>query len=90
MKLLSQLFGDQAVVANATSCSSIYGSSLPTTTPWRRQQGRPRAAWCFNLFEDNAEFGLGFRLTSTSRANSPPSWYTTIGMYWAANWRTRC
>jgi pyruvate-ferredoxin/flavodoxin oxidoreductase len=62
LKLLSQLFGDRAIVANATGCSSIYGGNLPTT-PWA-QNGEGRGpAWANSLFEDNAEFGLGFRLT---------------------------
>lgn len=62
VKLLSQLFGDRAIVANATGCSSIYGGNLPTT-PWTvNNQGRG-PAWANSLFEDNAEFGFGFRLT---------------------------
>ena len=61
LKLLSQLFGDRAIIANATGCSSIYGGNLPTT-PWARNlQGRG-PAWSNSLFEDNAEFGLGLRL----------------------------
>jgi pyruvate-ferredoxin/flavodoxin oxidoreductase len=62
IKLVTQLFGDRAVVANATGCSSIYGGNLPTT-PWAvNNQGRG-PAWANSLFEDNAEFGLGMRLT---------------------------
>ena len=62
VKLLSQLFGDRLVVANATGCSSIYGGNLPTT-PWAiNAQGRG-PAWSNSLFEDNAEFGLGMRLS---------------------------
>ena len=62
IKLVSQLFGDRAVIANATGCSSIYGGNLPTT-PWAiNNQGRG-PAWANSLFEDNAEFGLGMRLT---------------------------
>ncbi len=62
IKLVSQLFGDRAFVANATGCSSIYGANLPTT-PWAvNNQGRG-PAWSNSLFEDNAEFGLGMRLT---------------------------
>jgi pyruvate-ferredoxin/flavodoxin oxidoreductase len=61
LKLVSQLFGDRMIVANATGCSSIYGGNLPTT-PWTvNAQGRG-PAWANSLFEDNAEFGLGFRL----------------------------
>ena len=62
VKLLSQLFGDRAMVANATGCSSIYGGNLPTT-PWARNKEGRGPAWANSLFEDNAEFGLGFRLT---------------------------
>ncbi len=62
IKLATQLFGDRMVVANATGCSSIYGGNLPTT-PWTvNRQGRG-PAWSNSLFEDNAEFGLGMRLT---------------------------
>jgi pyruvate-ferredoxin/flavodoxin oxidoreductase len=62
VKLVSQLFGDRAIVANATGCSSIYGGNLPTT-PWARNKEGRGPAWANSLFEDNAEFGLGFRLT---------------------------
>jgi pyruvate-ferredoxin/flavodoxin oxidoreductase len=62
VKLVSQLFGDRAVVANATGCSSIYGGNLPTT-PWAKNPEGRGPAWSNSLFEDNAEFGLGFRLT---------------------------
>ncbi|MFH0879915.1 MAG: pyruvate:ferredoxin (flavodoxin) oxidoreductase, partial [Lentisphaerota bacterium] len=62
IKLLSQLFGDRAIVANATGCSSIYGGNLPTT-PWSVNKDGRGPAWSNSLFEDNAEFGLGFRLT---------------------------
>ncbi len=61
VKLLSQLFGDRAVVANATGCSSIYGGNLPTTPYTHNNEGRG-VAWSNSLFEDNAEFGLGIRL----------------------------
>jgi pyruvate-ferredoxin/flavodoxin oxidoreductase len=61
LRLVSQLFGDRMIVANATGCSSIYGANLPTT-PWTvNAQGRG-PAWANSLFEDNAEFGLGMRL----------------------------
>ncbi len=63
VKLLSQLFGDRAVIANATGCSSIYGGNLPTTPYAPRQDGRG-PAWSNSLFEDAAEFGYGMRLTS--------------------------
>jgi len=61
VKLLSQLFGDRAVIANATGCSSIYGGNLPTT-PWTFNKEGKGPAWSNSLFEDNAEFGLGIRL----------------------------
>jgi pyruvate-ferredoxin/flavodoxin oxidoreductase len=62
LRLLTQLFGDRLLVANATGCSSIYGGNLPTT-PWSiNRQGRG-PAWANSLFEDNAEFGLGYRLS---------------------------
>ena len=62
VKLLSQLFGDHILVANATGCSSIYGGNLPTT-PWAVNHEGRGPAWSNSLFEDNAEFGLGMRLT---------------------------
>ncbi len=62
LKLVSQLFGDRAVVANATGCSSIYGGNLPTT-PWAKNADGRGPAWSNSLFEDNAEFGLGFRIS---------------------------
>jgi pyruvate-ferredoxin/flavodoxin oxidoreductase len=61
LKLLTQLFGDRIVVANATGCSSIYGGNLPTT-PWSRDAAGRGPAWANSLFEDNAEFGLGMLL----------------------------
>ncbi|RMF66018.1 MAG: pyruvate:ferredoxin (flavodoxin) oxidoreductase, partial [Calditrichaeota bacterium] len=61
IKLMTQLFGDRAVVANATGCSSIYGGNLPTT-PWTANREGRGPAWSNSLFEDNAEFGLGMRL----------------------------
>ena len=63
VKLLSQLFGDRMLVANATGCSLIYGSNLPTT-PWTTNAQGRGPAWSNSLFEDNAEFGLGMRLTA--------------------------
>jgi pyruvate-ferredoxin/flavodoxin oxidoreductase len=62
LKLVSQLFGDRAVIANATGCSSIYGGNLPTT-PWAKNAEGRGPAWSNSLFEDNAEFGLGFRVS---------------------------
>ena len=61
LKLLTQLFGDRLLVANATGCSSIYGGNLPTT-PWAKNDEGRGPAWSNSLFEDNAEFGLGFRV----------------------------
>jgi pyruvate-ferredoxin/flavodoxin oxidoreductase len=61
LKLVSQLFGDRMLVANATGCSSIYGGNLPTT-PWATNAAGRGPAWSNSLFEDNAEFGLGLRL----------------------------
>ncbi|MBF0254720.1 MAG: pyruvate:ferredoxin (flavodoxin) oxidoreductase, partial [Candidatus Omnitrophica bacterium] len=60
VKLVSQLFGDRMLVANATGCSSIYGGNLPTT-PWSKDREGRGPAWSNSLFEDNAEFGLGMR-----------------------------
>jgi pyruvate-ferredoxin/flavodoxin oxidoreductase len=62
IKMLTQLFGDRMVVANATGCSSIYGGNLPTTPYAQNGCGRG-PTWCNSLFEDNAEFGLGFRVS---------------------------
>jgi pyruvate-ferredoxin/flavodoxin oxidoreductase len=62
VKLLSQLFGDRALISNATGCSSIYGGNLPTT-PWTVNADGRGPTWSNSLFEDNAEFGFGFRLT---------------------------
>ena len=62
VKLVSQLFGERTIVANATGCSSIYGGNLPTT-PWAVNADGRGPAWSNSLFEDNAEFGLGMRLT---------------------------
>jgi pyruvate-ferredoxin/flavodoxin oxidoreductase len=61
LKLLTQMFGDRMLVANATGCSSIYGGNLPTT-PWSANREGRGPAWSNSLFEDNAEFGLGMRL----------------------------
>lgn len=61
LRLLSELFGDRLLIANATGCSSIYGGNLPTT-PWTKNAAGRGPAWSNSLFEDNAEFGLGMRL----------------------------
>jgi pyruvate-ferredoxin/flavodoxin oxidoreductase len=63
LKIITQLFGDRMLVANATGCSSIYGGNLPTT-PWSKDRDGRGPAWSNSLFEDNAEFGMGFRLSA--------------------------
>ncbi len=72
LKLLSQLFGDRLVVANATGCSSIYGGNLPTT-PWATDACGRGPAWANSLFEDNAEFGLGIRMALDGQAEAARS-----------------
>ena len=67
IKLVTQLFGDRAIIANATGCSSIYGGNLPTTPYTINSEGRG-PAWSNSLFEDNAEFGLGMRLALDHQA----------------------
>ncbi len=67
LKLMSQMYGDRVLVANATGCSSIYGGNLPTT-PWSTDANGRGPAWSNSLFEDNAEFGLGMRLALDHRA----------------------
>ena len=69
LKLLTQLFGGRATVANATGCSSIYGGNLPTT-PWASNKYGRGPAWSNSLFEDNAEFGLGLRLAADLHAET--------------------
>jgi len=66
IKLISQLFGDRAIIANATGCSSIYGGNLPTT-PYAVDAAGRGPAWANSLFEDNAEFGLGLRVSVDSK-----------------------
>jgi pyruvate-ferredoxin/flavodoxin oxidoreductase len=68
LKLLSQLFGDRLLIANATGCSSIYGGNLPTT-PWAVNKDGRGPAWSNSLFEDNAEFGLGMRITADNQVH---------------------
>jgi pyruvate-ferredoxin/flavodoxin oxidoreductase len=78
LKLISQLFGDRMMAANATGCSSIYGGNLPTT-PWSvNNQGRG-PAWSNSLFEDNAEFGLGMRLTLDKQNEFAREGIATLG-----------
>jgi pyruvate-ferredoxin/flavodoxin oxidoreductase len=85
VKLVSQLFGDRAVIANATGCSSIYGGNLPTT-PWAVDTKGRGPAWSNSLFEDNAEFGLGMRLTLDKQNEYArgllASMQTTLGAEW--------
>lgn len=69
IKVLTQLFGDRLLVANATGCSSIYGGNLPTT-PWTTNALGKGPAWSNSLFEDNAEFGLGMRLTADKQLST--------------------
>lgn len=66
LKLLTQLFGDRMIVANATGCSSIFGGNLPTT-PWAKNSEGLGPAWANSLFEDNAEFGLGLKLATDKK-----------------------
>lgn len=68
LKLLTQLFGDRMIVANATGCSSIFGGNLPTT-PWSKNAEGHGPAWANSLFEDNAEFGLGIKLATDMKRN---------------------
>src|SRR5664279_4923772 len=68
LRLLTQLFGDRMIVANATGCSSIYGGNLPTT-PWSSNAQGRGPAWSNSLFEDNAEFGLGIKLATDMKRN---------------------
>jgi pyruvate-ferredoxin/flavodoxin oxidoreductase len=76
VKLVSQLFGDRMLVANATGCSSIYGGNLPTT-PWAMDKNGRGPAWANSLFEDNAEFGLGMRVT-VDKLNEIAKEYVTL------------
>ena len=78
VKLLSQLFGDRAVIANATGCTSIYGGNLPTT-PWTKNKEGRGPAWSNSLFEDNAEFGMGMRLTIDKQTEFAAEMVTVAG-----------
>ncbi|MFP6639327.1 MAG: pyruvate:ferredoxin (flavodoxin) oxidoreductase, partial [Myxococcota bacterium] len=62
IRMVTQMFGDRALIANATGCSSIFGGNLPTA-PWSKNKEGRGTAWCNSLFEDNAEFGFGFRIS---------------------------
>jgi pyruvate-ferredoxin/flavodoxin oxidoreductase len=68
VKLITQLYGDRMLIANATGCSSIYGGSAPST-PYTKNEDGKGPAWANSLFEDNAEFGLGYALANTSMRN---------------------
>ena len=78
LKLLSQLFGDRILIANATGCSSIYGGNLPTT-PWSVDRAGRGPAWSNSLFEDNAEFGLGMRLAVDQKERVAHALLTRMG-----------
>jgi pyruvate-ferredoxin/flavodoxin oxidoreductase len=77
IKLMTQLFGDRAIIANATGCSSIYGGNLPTTPYTKNEDGRG-PAWSNSLFEDNAEFGLGMRLALDHQRDYAKSLVNTL------------
>lgn len=79
LKLVSQLFGDRLMIANATGCSSIYGGNLPTT-PWTKNDKGRGPAWANSLFEDNAEFGFGFRLAAIKQQESAKQILTRISL----------
>jgi pyruvate-ferredoxin/flavodoxin oxidoreductase len=80
LKLATQLFGDRMVVANATGCSSIYGGNLPTT-PWSKNSQGRGPAWSNSLFEDNAEFGLGMRVSIDKQAEYAGELLTQLREY---------
>lgn len=77
LKLLSQLFGDRSIIANATGCSSIYGGNLPTH-PWTTNEEGRGPAWSNSLFEDNAEFGFGMRVALDQRLETARSLLTAL------------
>ncbi len=82
LKVLSQLFGDRLLVANATGASSIFGGALPTT-PWSKNKAGHGPAWANSLFEDNAEFGLGFKLSLDYKQSKDRSVWIVGGDGWA-------
>ena len=88
LKLLSQLFGDRLTIANATGCSSIYGGNLPTT-PWTVDADGHGPAWSNSLFEDNAEFGLGLRLSADGHTELARQRLKDSATWSALNWLTR-
>lgn len=77
LKLISQLFGDRMLVANATGASSIFGGALPTT-PWAKNKDGRGPAWANSLFEDNAEFGLGYRLSLDQQEQQAREWLQSL------------
>jgi pyruvate-ferredoxin/flavodoxin oxidoreductase len=77
LRLVSQLFGDRMIVANATGCTSIYGANLPTT-PWTVNAAGRGPAWNNSLFEDNAEFGLGMRLALDAQSDQARALLTRL------------
>ena len=85
IKLLTQLFGDRLMIANATGCSSIYGANLPTTPYTVNAQGRG-PTWSNSLFEDNAEFGLGMRLAVDKQADYARELVTRLARTSATLW----
>ena len=89
LKLLSQLYGDHLVIANATGCSSIYGGNLPTT-PYSKNADGQGPTWANSLFEDNAEFGLGMRLALDAQQGLAQMLVRSCATGSARNWPTRC
>jgi pyruvate-ferredoxin/flavodoxin oxidoreductase len=77
LKVITQLFGGRMMVANATGCSSIYGGNLPTT-PWAKNPSGRGPAWSNSLFEDNAEFGMGFRLSADHHRKQAEMWLRNL------------
>ena len=75
--MLTQLYGDRIMIANATGCSSIYGGNLPTT-PYKTNPMGQGPAWANSLFEDNAEFGLGMQLALTKKQEIAVDFYIQI------------
>ena len=88
LKLLTQLYGDRLIVANATGCSSIYGGNLPTT-PWAKNQEGRGPAWSNSLFEDNAEFGLGMRLAVNQQEELRATCLESWPRKWVRTWSLR-
>jgi pyruvate-ferredoxin/flavodoxin oxidoreductase len=87
LSLLTRLFGDRTLVANATGCSSIYGGNLPTT-PWAANDDGRGPAWSNSLFEDNAEFGLGMRVALDQRLEAATGLLRQLRDVLALNWPT--